>query len=262
MIGYWLMHRLVMALFVVSLQAQRFEVASIKPNNSAERNAAWTTGSGGRFTGTNLPLKFLILTAWQLKDSQLSGLPGWTEVEKYDISAKGESDPAGKKMLPMMQSLVADRFQLRFHWVNKQQTVYALVPAKGGIKLKASKEGTCVVRGPDEPPVAPGEKGPAFCGNYSVRGSLMDATRIQIGQLLAALGTQLDYPLIDKTGLKGAYDVHLTWNPDESVNDGADNSAGPSIFTALQEQLGLRLESTKGPVRVMVIDHVERPSEN
>jgi uncharacterized protein (TIGR03435 family) len=239
-----------------------FEVASIKRNKSAERNATWNFDSHGRFSGSNVPLQFLITTAYTLKDSQLTGLPGWADAEKYDIQAKTEGTFDEDRSFALLRTLLADRFGLRFHWMTKRQSVYSLSIARGGIKLQPSKEGSCVVAGADNPPVLPGEKPPDYCETYFSRGGQVDGHRIAISQLLAALSNQLDYPLIDKTGLKGAYDVHLTWNPDEAVNDGADNIAGASIFTSLQEQLGLRLQSTKGPVKVLVIDHIEKPSEN
>jgi uncharacterized protein (TIGR03435 family) len=241
-----------------------FDVVSIKPNKSAERNANWNSefGVGGKFSGTNIPPKHLILTAYTLKESQLSGLPGWAEGEKYDIQAKAGKLENEDQVFEMLRGLLNERFQLKFHWVTKSQSVYALVIAKGGAKLKPSVKGSCVEPRADNAPLQPGEKTPDYCGTFVARRSQIDGHRIVISQLMTALGSQLDYPLIDHTGLKGAYDVHLTWNPDEATNDGADNSAGASIFTSLQEQLGLRLQSTKGPVKVLVIDHIEKPSEN
>lgn len=239
-----------------------FEVASIKPNRSAEQNATWRFDSGGRFAGENIPLKILITTAWTLKESQLSGLPGWADSEKYDVQAKTEGTLSEDQTFAMLRTLLADRFKMTSHWVTRKQSVFALVIAKGGVKLQPSKEGSCVVASADIAPVQSGEKAPDYCGTYFARGGQVDGHRILISQLMVALGSQLDYPLIDKTGLKGAYDVHFTWNPDEATNEGADNSAGASIFTSLQEQLGLRLQSTKGPVKVLVIDRIEKPSEN
>ena len=236
----------------------QFEVASIKPNKSADLGGTWRVAPGGRFTGENIPLKFLLTTAYHLKESQISGIPGWTESEKYDIVAKGEGNPTQEQMIAMLQGLLGDRFKLTYHQVTRELPVFTLVVAKNGIKLRESGEGSCVVPGADVPPVAPGQRPPDFCGTFFARRSRIDGTRITISQLIVALDTQLDRPLIDKTGLTGAWDVHLVWSPD----DGPDNDTGPSIYTALQEQLGLRLEATKGPVPVLVIDHIERPSEN
>jgi len=252
---------------VVLLHAQqpepvRFEVASIKPNKSAEHNTNWNFDANGHFSGTNVPVRFLITMAYMLKDTQLSGLPGWADSEKYDLQTKAEGPIHEDQIYVMLRSLLADRFGLQSHWVMKNQSVYALSITRGGAKLQLSKKGSCVVAGPDNPPVQPGDKPPDYCGTYFWRGGEINGFRITISQLLVALGNQLDYPVIDRTGLKGAYDIHFSFNPDEVTNDGPDNSAGASIFTSLQEQLGLKLQSTKGPVSVLVIDHIERPSEN
>jgi uncharacterized protein (TIGR03435 family) len=236
----------------------QFEVASIRPNRSADRGGTWRFAPGRRFTGENIPLKFLLTTAYQLKESQISGIPSWADSEKYDIVAKGEGSPSQDQMIAMLQGLLADRFKLKYHQVAKELPVYALVVAKGGIKLQESKEGSCVVPGPGDALIEPGQRSPNFCGTYFWRRNQVAGTRITMSQLIVALDGQLDRPLIDKTGLSGVWDVHLVWSPD----DAPDDNAGPSIYTALQEQLGLRLEATKGAVPVLVIDHIERPSEN
>lgn len=160
--------------------------------------------------------------------------------------------------MAMLQGLLADRFKLTYYHVTKELPVYALVFAKNGIKLRESKEGSCVVPGQGDPLAAAGQRPPDFCGTYFARRNQIDGTRITMSQLVVALYSQLDRPLIDKTGLSGVWDVHLVWSPD----DAPDDDAGPSIYTALQEQLGLRLEATKAAVPVLVIDHIERPSEN
>lgn len=193
-----------------------------------------------------------------MKESQISGIPGWADSEKYDIVAKGEGNPTQDQLVAMLQGLLADRFKLNYHQVTKELPVYALVVAKGGIKLQESKEGSCVVPGPGDAAVVPGQRPPNFCGTDFWRGSQIDGTRIAISQLIVALDSRLDRSLIDKTGLNGVWNVHLTWNPE----DAADDNAGPSMYTALREQLGLRLEATRGAVPVLMIDHIERPSEN
>jgi uncharacterized protein (TIGR03435 family) len=240
----------------------QFEVASIKLNKSADMGYTWRIGAGGRFTGENIPLKFLFTTAYHLKESQISGIPGWADTERYDIVAKGEGNPTQDQMVAMLQGLLADRFKLRFHQVTREMLVYALVAAKNGAKLQESAEGSCVVPSPGEAPVASGQPPPAVCGTYFWRGGQVDGFRITMPQLIVALESQLDRPLIDKTGLNGAWDVHLEWTPDDRAGNGPGDDAGPSIYTALQEQLGLKLEATKGAVQVLVIDHFERPSEN
>ena len=207
----------------------QFEVASIRPNKSADMGGTWRMTPGGRFTGENISLKFLLTTAYHLKESQISGIPAWADSEKYDIVAKGQGNPTQDQMVAMLQGLLADRFSLRYHKVIKELPVYALVAAKNGIKLQPSREGSCVVPGPGDVPVAPGQRPPNFCGTYFWRRNQIDGTRITMTQLIIALDSQLDRPLINQTGLTGVWDVHLMWNSD----DGADADTGPSIYTAL-----------------------------
>jgi uncharacterized protein (TIGR03435 family) len=239
----------------------QFEVASIKPNVSTERNSTWRFTPGGHFAGENISPKFLITTAYSIRDFQISGAPGWIDSEKYDILAKGEGNPSPEQIRTMLQGLLRDRFKLKYHRVMKQAPVYSLVAAKSGIKLQESKEGSCIVSGPDQKPSRPDEPAPAFCGTYYSRRNQVEGNRITIAQFIAALEFQVDRPIIDKTGFALAFDVHLQWTPDESTVDSSDG-VDPSIFTALQEQLGLKLESRKGPVQTLVIDHIEKPGEN
>jgi uncharacterized protein (TIGR03435 family) len=255
-----------LAVFLVASQVcfaqPQFEVASIKRNVSPDRNSTWRTTPGGRFTGENINLVFLLMTAYKIRDSQVSGAPGWFESEKYDILAKGEGNPNPDQLMKMLQALLLDRFKLKYHWIAKQLPVYALVPAKNGIKLKESKEGSCQDAGPDQKQAPPDQPQQAWCGTYFSRRNQLEGTRITMAQFIAALEFQLDRPVIDKTRLTVPFDVHLEWTPEETAADGPTDIPGPSIFTAVQEQLGLKLESQKGPVNTLVIDYIEKPGEN
>jgi uncharacterized protein (TIGR03435 family) len=124
-------------------QQPSFEVATIKPNKSAENNSTWRSGDNGRFSGENIPIKFLIMTAFKLKESQIGDLPKWTESEKYDIEAKATGKTSQDQMFSMLQDLLHDRFNLRYHRAKKTMSVYMLVAAKGGVKAKESKEEPC-----------------------------------------------------------------------------------------------------------------------
>ncbi len=259
-----------------------FEVASIKPNRSGDGRISMMIPPG-RLDAKNVTAKFLIEFAYNVKDPEISGGPGWINSEHYDVEAKvGDvSSDDTRKLSPderqqqlrlMMQSLLADRFKLKLRRETKELPVYALVVAKNGPKLQESKD----VPGPDR-----------FKGPDELKGRRM--ARMGRGQLnmnsapmslLAdALSRQLGRNVVDKTGLKGNYDFTLKWTPDESQGqmfggpDGgegrprteaapAPDASGPTIFTALQEQLGLKLEAQKGPVETLVIESVERPSEN
>jgi bla regulator protein BlaR1 len=257
-----------------------FEVASIKPNQSGERNVRMMNPPDGRFVATNVTLKMLIQIAYGVQEYQISGAPGWLNSERYDIEAKSDSsvDDELHKLSPdqirllkgrMLQGLLADRFKLTLRQETKELPVFALVVAKSGPKLKQSTPGDTYangIKGPD---------GVAHPGMMLMRPGQITGQALPITSLARMLSQQLNRTIVDKTGLTGQYDITLQWTPDEEqipkgmgngspINGGAppEDSSGPSIFTAIQEQLGLKLESQKGPVEILVIDHVEEPSAN
>jgi bla regulator protein BlaR1 len=252
-----------------------FEVASIKPNRSDDHRFSIQIQPGGGLRTTGSTLQMLLTLAYDVREFQISGGPGWISTDRYDITAKAEradgadnilDDPrkmteeqrktAGEQMRERLRALLADRFQLTLHRETKEQSVYALLVAKGGPKLKESetKEGT-------------GPRGMMRMGRAQLSGQ-----GVQLEMLTRTLSSQLGRPVIDRTGLKGNFDFKLEWTPDPGQPaalpaNGPDappppDPNGPSIFTAVQEQLGLRLESQKGPVDILVIDRVEKPSEN
>jgi uncharacterized protein (TIGR03435 family) len=260
-----------------------FEVASIKPNHSGDRRF-FVSWQPGRFNATGMTLKFLITMAYDVKDFQVSGGPGWVNAERYDIDAK-EPDSIAQELekLPreqrstladsMLQSLLADRFQLKLTRGTKELPAYALVVAKNGPKLQEAKP----VDTPADAPIGPGghPHGPMM---RMGRGEL-NGQGVELSFLASVLSQQLGRQVLDQTGLKGSYDLALKWTPEQGEGmmmggpggpgggpppDGAPppDASGPSIFTALQEQIGLRLEATKAPAEVLTIDHVEKPSEN
>ena len=262
-----------------SAPTRTFDVVSIKPNH--DRGGPFRFGNDpGRLVAENVSLKFLLQIAYRVKDAQISGAPAWTDSDRYNIEAK--SDDSSADMLRklseeeqeaqarlMLQSMLADRFKLALHHEMKELPVYVLVLAKNGSKLHESAD-TPDAPAPSGPP-APNEpqrrhtlrmNGP---GNVSAIAQNLDI-------LADVLSHQLGRPVLNQTGLKGNYDFTLKWTPDmahRQMPGGTPGDAapppdvsGPSIFTALQEQLGLKLESQKGPEDTLVIDHVERPSEN
>lgn len=231
-----------------------FEVASIKQNTSAGTNGTWRFTGGGLFNGENINLRFLISTAFQLRDYQLSGIPGWADSAKYDIAARGEGAMDESQIRAMLQSLLEDRFKLKYHRVTKEGPVYALIPARSGIRVQESKEGPCT-------PPDPKSHEPVTCDTWFSYRNRIEAKRTTMPHLAQALSMQTDRPVIDKTGFTRSFDAVLEWTPTEVSND-PNGDTGPSIFTALQEQLGLKLESQKGQVETLVIDHIEMPGEN
>ena len=227
--------------FLTALPArtQTFEVTSIKPNLSSSFSST-ENSSHGRLTATNISAQDLIRFAFHVRDFQIVGGPGWMSSDHWDISAK--TDPSvetDEQFQPPLQALLADRFQLRFHHETRQFSVYSLVVAKNGPKLVAHK--------------GEGVFSSSSSGhNGKIRLEQSKATAKNIAD---ALTRNLREPVIDKTGLTGEYDFAIEWSADQT------DTAEASIFTAVQE-LGLRLEATKTPIDVIVIDSIEKPSEN
>src|SRR5580658_1937427 len=256
-----------------------FDVASIKPNHSGT-GLFRMRAEPGMLVADGATVKFLVQFAYRVNDSQVSGGPGWIDSEHYEIEAKRDDssadarpklsrDEEGQQLRLMVQSLLADRFKLVLHHETKELPIYAMVVAKNGPKLHESPSA------PDDeaPPGPPTPNGPQARHSFRMNGgnelSVISQSLDKFADLLAH---QLGRPVVNQTGLNGNYDFTLKWTPDErrgQMPGGPPGDAappadanGPSIFTALQEQLGLKLESQKGPVDTIVIDHEEKPSEN
>jgi uncharacterized protein (TIGR03435 family) len=232
-----------------------FEVASIKPTNPGERGGGIRM-QGRQFTATNLSVSNLILIAYRIHSRQLIGAPDWIEKDRYDILGKPdvEGQPNSRQMRALFQKLLADRFGMKFHREKMELSVYTIVTGKAGAKLTASEED------PKRDPLM------FFYGPGKVVAK--NATITDFAELLQ--GGVLDRPVVDRTGLAGRYDFGLIYRPDQPLaGDRGDKSPAPSdqdalqdIYGAVQQQLGLRLEATKTPVDVIVVDHLEKPSEN
>ena len=259
--------------------AVAFAVASIKPDKS-HSGAITIQFEPDGFSATNIPLRPLIREAYGVQDPEIVGGPSWIDSATYDIHAKVEdTDVAALKHLTfdqrrqMLRPILEDRFKLRIHWEMKVLPIYALVIAKNGPKLekaKVSASAPQVSVGPNLPMPAP------IAVRMTGRGQIQGADA-PIDLLVKSLARQPELggrKILDKTGLTDQYDWELHWTPEDPApltghaeagrqgNTSPPDSSGPSIFTAIQEQLGLKLESQKAPVSVLVIDHVEQPSEN
>jgi uncharacterized protein (TIGR03435 family) len=233
-----------------------FEVATIKPSNP-ETGGRMYSVRGRQFSTINTSVSDLIGFAYGLHARQITGGPAWIEAEKYDLNGKpdGEGQPNDKQWKGMVQKLLADRFKLAFHRDKKELSVFAIVVAKNGPKLTKSA---------GDPNGLPGLFFRGL-GDLPARNATMADFA---GVMQRAV---LDRPVVDQTGLSGRFDFELKWTPDETQFAGLgvrvpapteDPAAPPDLFSAIQEQLGLKLQSTKAPVEVLVIDHVEKPSEN
>jgi bla regulator protein blaR1 len=255
----------------------KFEVASIKPSDPSERGTIIQFAPGGRLVVKNAPLKSLVTLAYDVQDFQISGGPTWVSTARYDVTAKAdavtaEDDPHKiktdeqrekfqQRQRMRIQALLADRFQLKIGRTTKELPIYALKVAKNGPKLQESKE----------------EDGNQFQGVRMSRPGDVTAGKVGMQFLTRILAHSVGRPVIDQTGLTGKYDFKLEWTPDQNQPGGLGGPGpgpdgalrpppvdpnGPSIFTAIEEQLGLKLESQKGPVEMLTIDAVEKPSEN
>ncbi len=246
-----------------------FEVASVKPNDSGGLNFSIRILPGGRLRGFNAPLRSLITAAYQIPDSKLSGGPGWVDSARFDIEAKGQLDPAKStedQISQMLQKLLADRFQLKLHKETKELPVYVLLIAQNGLKLESPRGIGCFdpYAGVPPPTPRPGEPPARPCGGFNILPGQFLGAKVPMWRLAMNLSRILGRNVVNQTGLEGPYDITLRWSPNETQETeppSADN-AGPSIFTAIQEQLGLQLKSTKGPVEYFVIDHAEKPDAN
>jgi uncharacterized protein (TIGR03435 family) len=260
----------------------QFEVASVKPAAPGQRGYFIRPGANGGLDVTNMPLKEIMVLAWRIQPFQISGGPSWIESERYDIMAKPDHTPKLDERWLMLQSLLADRFQLKIHHETKELPIYALVLAnkdgKLGPQLVQSKEGSCTPFDPAKPPPPPDSGKPPVmgCGGMMMGFGNINGTSVGLAMLTPVLARNLGRTVVDKTGLKGEFDIKVQWTPDQTqlqlmgppgglppdMPAPQFDPNGPSIFTAFQEQLGLKLESQKGPVDVIVIDHVEKPSDN
>lgn len=250
-----------------------FEVASIRPRTSTD-NRAYVQALQGRLVMENFSLKQFILFAYDVPNNQVLGVQGWMDSNHFDIQATTESNTTVKQMEgPMLQALLQEKFHLKIHRETMERPVYELTVEKGGVKMQPSKEGSCTLYSMSSPPPipAPNAARTVYCDFPRLAGDghnwTLDGTGVSVTKLASSLSRSgLDRPVIDRTGLTGGFDLHLKWAaevPAATPGLGAtDEPTAPSIFTALKEQLGLKLESAKGPVEILVIDHAEKPSEN
>lgn len=241
-----------------------FEVASIKANTSGDRRRSNRVEPGGRYVATNVPVRLLISFAHEVQDFQIIGGPGWMNTDRFDVAGKGsQPEPSRGAVQSMVRSLLGDRFALRTHNETRDMPVYELTVARAdgrlGPRLKTSLA-DCSTPSPRPPePPSPG-KAPA-CG-FTIGPGRVLGDGITMAQLSREIGAMLGRIVLDSTGLSGGFGVDAEWTtefgPDAAPTVAAD--AGVSVFTALQEQLGLKLAPSRSQVEVLVIDSVQRPT--
>ena len=235
-----------------------YDVISIKPNKSLSHNISINIHDGV-YVASNVTLPMLLKSAYDLKtDAQLSGVPGWANSASFDIEAKEDPDVAAatakappaereEHQAALLRALLAERFHLVIHHETKVLPTFSLLVGKGGVKFKEAD---------------PNAKNN---GSTMIQNQKLTATGISLDNFARTLSGQLEREVVNKTELAGKYDLNLTWSRDDAPVESKDTTgvdSPPTLFTAVQEQLGLKLEPSKASVDAIVVDHVEPPSEN
>lgn len=251
---------------LASAQKLEFDAASIRPNTSQSDRAGYERPpDSGRFTATNNSLEMLVTTAYKLKDFQISGGPLWIKSAHYDVTAESpQTHVTPEQFRAMLRALLADRFKLVAHTETKEVPVYVLAPAKTGFKITAVTDVDCPKYEADKLP----------CGAFYMGPTGLGGRNVSMSFFTEALSNIVGRPVIDKTGFTGKFNVDLEYSPEgvtafgpagftpQGLAAGANADNKPSIFTALQDKLGIKLEPQKAPGEILVIDHAEKPTEN
>jgi uncharacterized protein (TIGR03435 family) len=262
----------VLAALVIAQAPLAFDVASIKPNNSgAVGEQVRFYPPSGRVTMTNVTVKRTIQNAYQLQDQQIAGGPSWITSEHFDIVANSEAaNLSPQQRWLMVRALLADRFKLKMHTESREQSVFALVLARrDGVPGEHLTPSHTDCAPPTAPRTEPFDLSrPNQCGVIAGGPGRMNFRGVTLDVLAAQLSARVGRSVVDRTGLAGRFDLDVEYSPQPLRADIADPAqpdrpaeSAPSIYTAIQEQLGLKLDSQKGSIDVTVIDSVERPTE-
>ncbi len=233
-------------LSAAALRAQSFEVSTVKPTPPGTREFR-LSAKHGTLTGRNITVQQYIGFAYDLNAAQIEGGPDWLRREPFDIVAKGAPGTSDEQVRTMLQGLLAERFGLQVRHEKKEMPVFVLTVAKGGPKLHKSEH-------PD--------------GRFRMGRGHVQGEGVSLEDFAAALAGRVGRQILDETHLAGAFDIELNWTPEAAAgsmnpDEAAPDPNGASLFAAIREQLGLRLEGRKAPVDILVVDHVERtPTEN
>jgi uncharacterized protein (TIGR03435 family) len=250
-----------------------FEVASVKPNRSGFPGGD-TEFRPGQFIARNQTLRVLIVAAYELEEFRVVGGPDWVSSERFDVQARATSPITRREAMPMLRALLADRFALRVRMERRNHSVYALVlnrPGTFGPRLGRAAASACVERGPQPPRVPPGEL--PSCGMLPMTTGRLSGRSVGLALLATQISPLVRRVVLDQTAVKGLVDIDLDWEIDEEQRAALArllpdrplppiDPDKPGLIGALQEQLGLRLESKTAPVDVLVVDSAQRPSEN
>ena len=246
---------------IILLATAHAQEATVKPSMK--------TSSGG-FTlkplaAEGATVQHLIRFAYHVRDFQIAGGPSWINSERFDVTAKPLAGPPRDffdKPLPPLQDLLREKFQLKLHRETRELLVYTLTVSKYGGEMRRSKVATCAsfIKIRYSPPGERPQECSGVMGGPNLQlNETLDAVGMSAPELIKVLSDELDRIVIDKTGLTGLFDIVLEWNRQATKNRSAEDEDSPSLFTAVERQLGLNLEPAKGPVEVLVIDHAEKP---
>jgi uncharacterized protein (TIGR03435 family) len=236
----------------------RFEVASLKPSNGTVQGGGIRPAPGGqRYEARNCPIKLMIQVAYRVKAEQIVGGPSWLDTDRFDMDAEAEKPSGIDELHVMLMNMLVDRLHLTFHREKREMPIYALTVDKGGAKLKPHQ----AANGGDPWIDQTTEK------FLHIK---MTATAVTLDYLAFRLSALMDRPVVDLTNAPGGYDFNLEYTQDlplgfpagGRINGEEPDTSGPSVFDALKQQLGLELKAQKGLAEVIVIDHVERPTDN
>lgn len=246
----------------------RFDVVSIRRSQTKDTDTSWGAQPGGRWRMHNLAVSVLIREAFPAQVNDLIGAPDWVTSDRYDIEARAEGNPTREQMRPMLQTLLAERFQFAAHYETVERPVFALVVARTDGRtrpglVRSSFDCAAVAaarrenREPDVPAPANGARPCAWSASYGPDGVTVRFGGLPLSRLAESVGTPDGRVIIDRTGLTGGYEFTLTFTQQPEPGDG-----NASLFTALEEQLGLKLVPDRAPLRVLAVDRIERPAEN
>ena len=248
----------VQAVPTVTAQQPSFEVLSVRPVKGPQRSTGFQGDRPGRLTIKAATIPFMIVWAYSVREFQILGGPDWINEDRFDIEGIAGQPLTHRQMLPLLQQALTDRFHLEVHREEREMPVYALVVDRADGKLGPKLHKSAIECGTELPADHP-LRDRICSADFIPRGgmSAMVGTSVPVGVLSARFTAELDRPVINRTNLTGSYDFDLAW----SANPSPD-APGASLFTALKEQLGLRLDPTRAPFEVIVIDHVEHPTPN
>jgi uncharacterized protein (TIGR03435 family) len=260
-----------MAAASVAAAQPAFDAASVKANRSGLPGGI-TDFRPGQFVAVNQTLRFILVAAYDLPDFRIVGGPDWIDKDRFDIQARATSPVSRRDAMPLLRALLEERFGVKAHTERREHPVYALIVNRaGGPGLRPASPAACVDRGPQPPRVAPGDL--PSCGLLPARPGGLSGRSVPIELLAAQLSPLVRRPVLDRTGLTGLFDIDLEWEIDDAQRAALavlapdrpmapPNPDRPGLIGAVQEQLGLKLDSTRAPVDVLVVDAVARPAED